>query len=87
MSTPRLFSNKKGTIVFEKVVDRVQEALRAFDDYTVPGRQGYLPDDDLEIELQNNPHLIIPYVAEEDYESEFTIHMKKCRKPRVTKAQ
>ena len=46
-----------------------------------------MPDSDLEAELHFNPNLIIPFIAEDDYDSEFALVMKKCRKPRETKAQ
>ena len=40
-------------------------------------------EDELEAQLEQNPNLIIPFIAEnDDCESQFTLPMKKCRKPR-----
>jgi len=43
-------------------------------------------DDDLDAQLDENPNLIIPFMADDDdCESDFALMMKKCRKPRVVK--
>ena len=43
-----------------------------------------MTEDELDAALDQNPNMIIPFMAEmDDYESEFTMPMKKCRKPRA----
>ena len=65
------------------MLDTVREALKAFD--TV--RPTQFDECDLDAKLNENPNLIIPFYADEENDSDFVIQMKKCRKPRTTKAK
>lgn len=81
---PLLFSNKKRTIEFDQVIDQVKDALAHFNAFEYGIGTNCLTEDELDVALEENPNLIIPFMAEmDDYESEFTMPMKKCRKPRA----
>ena len=66
------------------MISTVREALTAIDAFEAPNDETF--ESRMEHALQENPNLIVPFCADEDVDSEFTLTVKKCRKPRANAA-
>lgn len=86
-----MFKPRRSAKAMEEVTSLVQDALAAFASQCSPQEgalhhhhHSTLTDEQLEAELEANPHLIVPYQSD-DNDSDFTINVKKCRKPRTVR--
>ena len=66
------------------MISTVRDALTAIDAFEAPYDETF--EARIEQALQENPNLIVPFCADEDVDSEFTLTVKKCRKPRANAA-
>ena len=90
LAAPGLFKPRRSAKAMEEVTSLVQDALAAFasqcslQEGALHHHHSTLTDEQLEAELEANPHLIVPYQSD-DNDSDFTINVKKCRKPRTVR--